>query len=144
MKEMYQMSGQRFAFSKQRHLFPDSPWFPKIEAGVKWYPLHQGKWSLCHSQCRHCFYIGCLCREKLAFIFFLYLVTFTLSTQTRWMGKQVPGHLACPYSLTRDTESWQGKPEPCRATLETWPRHLVYLLQTWKKCSSRGRTGCSF
>lgn len=29
---MYQMSGQRFAFSKQKHLFPESPWFPKIEA----------------------------------------------------------------------------------------------------------------
>lgn len=32
MEEMYQMSGQRFAFSKQKHLFPESPWFPKIEA----------------------------------------------------------------------------------------------------------------
>lgn len=31
MKEMYQMSGQRFVFSKQRHLFPESPCFPKTE-----------------------------------------------------------------------------------------------------------------
>lgn len=125
MKEMYQMSGQRFAFSKQRHLFPESPWFPKIEAELN------STLSTKEASADIAFIWVSLQRERNWDLFSFSISSHLLfQPKTRWMGKQVPGHLTSPYSLTRDTESWQGKPEPCRTTLETWPHHLAYLLQT--------------
>lgn len=124
------MSGQRFAFSKQRHLFPESPWFPKTEAELNGTLSTKESDPYVTASADISFILDVSAEREIS-IYFLPLSHHIYSfnpKQDGWEKSARPLGISLP--LTRDTESRQGKPEPCRATLETWPRHLAYLLQT--------------
>lgn len=137
---MYQMSGQRFAFSKQRHLFPESPWFPKIEAELNSTLSTKESDPYFTASADIAFILGVPAeREKLGFIFFLYLVTFTLSTQNKMDGKASAGPLDISLLidqghrvLARKTRTLSGHPRNMASPLGLPPSNLKKVFLSWK------------